>query len=210
MSKYRRASLKIAGRPNISIRPNSLLELGCGINRDSIGDASVVWMDIDIERLSPGLNSVCAQGERLPFADGSFDLVISRLAIPYMDIPVMLREVNRVLKPGGIVWVSLHDIRYAGRRILQDIKGLHFRSVVFNLYSIANGLMLELSGRLYRFPLNNSILSIQTVRGMAKALIRSGFSDVEFDDGTRVIVMAARKDIQAHAEPQAFHATVGA
>lgn len=47
---------------------------------------------------------VCAQLERLPFADDSFDLVFSNLAIQWCShLPDALAEMHRVLKPGGLV-----------------------------------------------------------------------------------------------------------
>ena len=44
-----------------------------------------------------------AEAEKLPFADGSFDLVTCRIAPHHFsDVPRFVAEVKRVLKPGGI------------------------------------------------------------------------------------------------------------
>ncbi|TVM19215.1 hypothetical protein DPQ33_02315 [Oceanidesulfovibrio indonesiensis] len=44
-----------------------------------------------------------AEGERMPFADASFDVVTSFYAMHHMDDPgAMLAEVDRVLTPGGV------------------------------------------------------------------------------------------------------------
>lgn len=48
-----------------------------------------------------------ASGERLPFSDGSFDLVISYLSL--IDIPdfrAAIREMARVLQPGGALLIA--------------------------------------------------------------------------------------------------------
>jgi len=37
----------------------------------------------------------------MPFADGSFDRVISAIALPYMNIQKALAEIHRILVPGG-------------------------------------------------------------------------------------------------------------
>jgi len=44
----------------------------------------------------------------LPFSPQSFDVVISGLASHHMNIPLMLSEKKRVLKPGGLL--SIIDI----------------------------------------------------------------------------------------------------
>lgn len=49
---------------------------------------------------------VCASGMELPFQDGSFDAVTCALATHHMDVPVLLREVYRVLRPGGCFLVA--------------------------------------------------------------------------------------------------------
>lgn len=52
-------------------------------------------------RLDPAL-VVCAAGEDLPFADGSFDLVLSNEVIEHVaDDRAALAEMARVLRPGG-------------------------------------------------------------------------------------------------------------
>ena len=46
---------------------------------------------------------ICADAMKLPFVDNSFDVIVSGLASHHMDIPVMLSEMKRVLKPGGLL-----------------------------------------------------------------------------------------------------------
>jgi SAM-dependent methyltransferase len=49
-----------------------------------------------------GVEVVQALGERLPFRDGQFDLVLLVTVVCFVDdVPILLRELNRVLKPGG-------------------------------------------------------------------------------------------------------------
>jgi SAM-dependent methyltransferase len=46
-------------------------------------------------------------GRALPFADGSFDLVVSGLMVGHVrDLLGLLREVARVMRPGGVVVYS--------------------------------------------------------------------------------------------------------
>ncbi len=54
------------------------------------------------------LSLTCADAMKLPYSDHSFDVVVSGLASHHMDIPVMLSEMKRVLKSGGLL--SIIDV----------------------------------------------------------------------------------------------------
>lgn len=51
--------------------------------------------------------SLVAHGESLPFPDASFDAILSTQALGLVDDPVAMgREIARVIRPGGIVWLT--------------------------------------------------------------------------------------------------------
>jgi SAM-dependent methyltransferase len=51
----------------------------------------------------------CGDVSRLPYADECFDLVTSVAAFEhFMDVPAVVADVARVLKPGGLAWVLVH------------------------------------------------------------------------------------------------------
>jgi len=52
-------------------------------------------------------HSACA-AERMPFADASFDLVVSQWGLEYSQLSLAVPEVLRVLAPGGAVQLLLH------------------------------------------------------------------------------------------------------
>lgn len=93
-----------------------VLEFGCGAAAWSIAlrrrGARVVGIDLSLEQLRLGSDLardahtpvplVNADGERLPFADSSFDLVFcDHGAMTFADPQVTVPEVARVLRPGG-------------------------------------------------------------------------------------------------------------
>ncbi|AVJ16468.1 class I SAM-dependent methyltransferase [Serratia rhizosphaerae] len=94
-----------------------VLDLGCGAGHASFTAAAqvsqVVAYDLSAQMLAVvaqaaqerGLSNIQTQqgvAESLPFADGDFDLVISRYSAHHWhDVGQALREVKRVLKPGG-------------------------------------------------------------------------------------------------------------
>lgn len=103
------------------------LDVGCGSGRLTVAlgraGAEVTGMDTSAERLAEArlrareadvpLTLVEADmGQPLPFADGSFDAVTSRLSLMVpRDVVPTLRELRRVLQPGGriatVVWAAL-------------------------------------------------------------------------------------------------------
>jgi ubiquinone/menaquinone biosynthesis C-methylase UbiE len=100
-----------------AFRGQRLLEVGCGIGTDLVrfakGGAIVTGVDlaetaIELARQNFALNGVAAEalrvanGEALPFADASFDVVYGHGVVQYTsNAPQMIRECHRVLKPGG-------------------------------------------------------------------------------------------------------------
>ncbi|HSJ99771.1 MAG TPA: methyltransferase domain-containing protein, partial [Kofleriaceae bacterium] len=53
------------------------------------------------EVVAPAPCAVLARAEALPFADASFDAAVCHLAFMLMDPPAVVRELSRVLAPGG-------------------------------------------------------------------------------------------------------------
>jgi ubiquinone/menaquinone biosynthesis C-methylase UbiE len=94
-----------------------VLDLGCGAGHVSFHAApragEVVAYDLSSDMLAVvakaaadrGLKNVSTRegvAEELPFADASFDYVLSRYSVHHWrDFPMAMREVRRVLKPGG-------------------------------------------------------------------------------------------------------------
>jgi ubiquinone/menaquinone biosynthesis C-methylase UbiE len=51
--------------------------------------------------LHPRVRLVCASAMDMPFAEGTFDVVVCGFAMHHMDVPKVLSEIRRVLKDGG-------------------------------------------------------------------------------------------------------------
>lgn len=137
----------------------ALLDLGCGAGHASFVAAGVVrevtaydlsekMLDVvrqaARDRQLGNITTVHGAAEKLPFADGAFDVVISRYSAHHWhDVALALREVKRVLKPGGKF--ILMDIASPGRPVLdiwlQTIEVLRDPSHVRN-YSAAEWLQM--------------------------------------------------------------------
>ncbi len=102
-----------------------VLDLGCGAGTDSLiaalmvgPEGSVTGIDMTLEMLDKaragaaelGLENaefVEGEAERLPFADASFDVVISNGVIDLVpDKDAVFGEIHRVLVPGGRIQVA--------------------------------------------------------------------------------------------------------
>jgi SAM-dependent methyltransferase len=88
-------------------RLRRVLDVGCGGSpyRRLFGDRVDHYVRLD--RVRAGDPSVVARAEALPFADATFDAVLSTQLLGWLDDPARFgREVVRVTRPGGRVLVS--------------------------------------------------------------------------------------------------------
>ena len=107
---------------------------------DRFGEAGVV---LGRERGLDNLLFARADGMALPFADGSFDLVLSHAVIEHVaDAPLYLRECRRVLAPGGRIYLSTAPyLSFAGAHLprLKIPVPLHLiagRAVAFRTFQL--------------------------------------------------------------------------
>jgi SAM-dependent methyltransferase len=63
-----------------------------------------------------------ASGETLPFDDGCFDFVVARSVLQYLRIRPAVRELARVARPGGLVFIQVHAPAYYLHQILRHLK----------------------------------------------------------------------------------------
>jgi SAM-dependent methyltransferase len=105
-------------------RGRQVLDVGCGAGTDlarfARGGARVTGVDISSSAIElaranfrqQGLDADLreASGERLPFADGTFDLVYAHGVVQYTVDPTRLvGECRRVLKPGGTAIFQVYN-----------------------------------------------------------------------------------------------------
>lgn len=125
-------------------RTDRILEVGSGTGGLIFGFGNNLNVGIDplavqYKEMFPGIQSmastVAAFGENLPFADASFDVVLSDNAIDHGEQPfAIIDEMMRVLRPGGMLYftVNVHHPIY------------HFASIAHGAWN-ALGLKIELS-----------------------------------------------------------------
>jgi SAM-dependent methyltransferase len=104
-------------------RGQAVLDVACGtgvLAREAVpatGDAgNVTGLDRNdgmlavARRLAPGIDWQLGRAEALPFADRRFDRVFSQFGLMFFDDrTAALREMRRVMKPGGRLQVAVWD-----------------------------------------------------------------------------------------------------
>lgn len=108
------------------LQPQAILDIGCGTGHcthalaEHYPKARIIAMDLAhtmvrhtrerfsfLQRKWRGHGFACADAERLPFADHSFEMIFSNLTLQWCgDLEGVFSEFRRVLKPGGVVLFS--------------------------------------------------------------------------------------------------------
>jgi SAM-dependent methyltransferase len=89
-----------------------VLDLGAGPGsfRAPRPDLLVVRLDLERPQTSGDGQYVLADAARMPFATDSFDLVISNHSLEhFLELEATVREVGRILKPDGVLYVAVPD-----------------------------------------------------------------------------------------------------
>jgi len=164
-----------------------VLDVGCGDNPiwapvSAPGEITYYGTDIDqgaLERAQmehPNGKFIAGAGEHMPwFADESIDAITCRVALPLMDPPSALREMARVLRPGGTITLQLHSLRFACADLLRRVRAGKPKAVVGGVWALFNGCVFWLSGSVLDLPGSRRFHdSWQTVGSIRRALRRVG------------------------------------
>lgn len=172
--------------PELEVGEKKVLDVGCGIGQtllaEEMSSAEIrCGVDVDCDAIAygrsqfPFLDLRVAPAESLPFPDNSFDLVFARVALPYTNLPLSLNEMHRVLRPDGRFWAVFHPWRIERNRLFGAVKGMSLRSIFDSAYVCINSVCQHGAGVSIGRPWSGLHESFQTVRGVRRMLLKSGF-----------------------------------
>lgn len=152
------------------IKPGvKLLDLACGdgfdlvyykkLGADVYGlDASEELIKIAKERL-PEEDLRVGLFEQIPFDDEYFDIVLSKYAIQTsLDVDSVLKEIYRVLKPGGIVmYLVTHPFRQYFEK--KDVKADYFDQKIVNSNIFNNSIIVKEPSHTFNEYFNSEFLN---------------------------------------------------
>lgn len=125
----RETALHLLGQPS-----GRLLDVGCGGGSHTTAFAAAGWdaIGLDVSEAQLGLarergcEVVLGRAESLPFADASFDAAVSMWThTDVEDWPAAVREVRRVVRPGGaFVYVGVHPCFVGPHSLFVEGKGV--------------------------------------------------------------------------------------
>ena len=170
--------------PDLLPSDQVIVDIGCGIGQTFIAlectDRTCIGIDVDAEVINYGIEHFGADIDfyltdaiNIPLQSNSVDLVISRVALPYTNIPKVLKSVRRVLKEDGRIWFTIHSDELVKGWLKKAVKKKNYKDVIHKVYVRMNGYLLKNFGVLIPF-VNGNYESWQDEEAIIKILKRNG------------------------------------
>ncbi len=200
-----------------------ILDVGCGTggNLEMLSEyGSAEGVDVSEEALdfcrSKGLKVRKGLAEKLPFDDEVFDLVTGLDVVEHLDDDVAgLREMNRVLRPGGKVllfvpafmwlWgvqddISNHRIRYTRSQIVERMESAGFEvgratyaNITFFAPVLAGRVLMRLTGFKPESENNINVTALNGIFGSVFSAERHWLRKRDLSFGVSIVVSATKR-----------------
>jgi SAM-dependent methyltransferase len=129
-----------------------ILDIGCGYGKlmahlAQLG-TNVVGIEVDPKLIDlcreSGLDVRAGCAEKIPFPDDSFDRIVCSVVVPYTDERRAVAEWERVIKPGGSIFATLHGTGYGLRYMF---KGENLRQRIYGSRMLINTFFYRMTRR---------------------------------------------------------------
>jgi len=192
--------------PVIDDKHNVILDVGCGIGQAYVGNnfssksgKTLYGIDIDFTPLQfgkkyyPGIHFINGSAESIPLQSNHVDFLISRVSLPYTNVPGSMAEIYRVLKPGGEIWITLHPFSFFSDLIKDCWHNFTIKKLLDRVYILGNGMIFHVTGKLIRRPVIGGMESLQSEKAMARLMRNLGFENVEMTTTRSHFLITANK-----------------
>ncbi len=187
--------------PNILDCDKVILDIGCGIGQSLMAldctDRICIGLDIDnnairygIENYGSKINFILSDAKHIPLPSNTCNLVYSRVSLPYTNIPKVIREIRRVLRNDGRVWMTLHFKDKADSFLKEAISSRNINRLIHAIYILINGYLLKYFGIVLPY-INGRFYSWQDTTAMKSLLIRNGFKVSVHKVGSHTIIQGS-------------------
>lgn len=146
------------------LKPEKVLDVGCGAGQELLPflektPAFCVGIDaaeelgrvarkvFSGENFENKLAFARSYGEKLPFADASFDVVLCRVAIPYMNNRETIAEVARILRSDGVFLLKTHAPAFYFGMLRQRLKTFSLKQLAYPVICLTGGIFHSLTGK---------------------------------------------------------------
>ena len=126
------------------------------------------------QRAFPGLILSAAAAESIPYPDNKVDLIFSRVALPYTNIPKALQEICRVTKPAGRIWLSLHSWEMEKKEFAAAWSDRSARRLADRLYVTINSQFLAVLNTCFPRPWSGRYETFQKPDALRKLAKMTG------------------------------------
>jgi SAM-dependent methyltransferase len=209
--------------PKSAIRNPRILDVGCGTGANlemlaQFGAAEGVDISDDALEFCRAKNLKAHKGlaEKLPFPDESFDVVTALDVVEHLDDDIAgLREMHRVLKPGGktlifvpaFMWlwgvqddISNHRIRYTKKQIVERLEKAGFTieratyaNWTFFAPILAGRTLMKITGIKPESENNVNVSALNGIFGKIFSAERLWLKNFDFPFGVSIVITAAKK-----------------
>jgi ubiquinone/menaquinone biosynthesis C-methylase UbiE len=149
-----------------SLLAQVLLELGTPPESLLLIDSSSAMLGHSRKWLDPRTRLIKASASALPLASTTIDFVLASLADPF-NTPALWSELDRVLKPSGIVFGTTPSLEWASR--YRAIEGSSLGEAVFVL---ASGRVLRTPSHVFRPEQQTQLIETAGLCEIARGVIR--------------------------------------
>ncbi|MDO1451007.1 class I SAM-dependent methyltransferase [Rhodocytophaga aerolata] len=205
---YVRSSILQALKENIPTFKGTLLDVGCGqmpyrsLILESKQVEKYIGLDLEVSKIHDTSKAdIWWDGKIMPLADASVDCVIATEVFEHCpDLSIVLNEINRVLKPGGMLFFTvpflwpLHEVpydefRYTPFALERLLKNAQFKAIKLTALGGWDASLAQMLGLWVRrrkmSDFKRKVVS-RIAKPLIKYLINKDVKPVKFQESTMI------------------------